>query len=69
MCVNVAGEFDDLISALRTGDVFGDDMAKMKRNRTPTATGSTANNKRRTSATTTVIAASRDRIGQQASQA
>ncbi|KAL3874321.1 hypothetical protein ACJMK2_037352 [Sinanodonta woodiana] len=27
------GEFDDLISALRTGDVFGDDMAKMKRNR------------------------------------
>lgn len=28
------GEFDDLISALRTGDVFGEDMAKMaKRNR------------------------------------
>ena len=28
-----AGEFDDLISALRTGDVFGEDMAKMaKRN-------------------------------------
>ncbi|CAL1531259.1 unnamed protein product [Lymnaea stagnalis] len=28
------GEFDDLISALRTGDVFGEDMAKLaKRNR------------------------------------
>lgn len=27
------GEFDDLISALRTGDVFGEDMAKMKRGR------------------------------------
>lgn len=27
------GEFDDLISALRTGDVFGEDMAKMKRSR------------------------------------
>ena len=27
------GEFDDLISALRTGDVFGDDIAKMKRAR------------------------------------
>ncbi|XP_033627893.1 disheveled-associated activator of morphogenesis 1-A-like isoform X2 [Asterias rubens] len=27
------GEFDDLISALRTGDMFGEDMAKMKRNR------------------------------------
>ena len=30
---NKAGEFDDLISALRTGDVFGEDMAKIKRNR------------------------------------
>ncbi|KAK2166761.1 hypothetical protein NP493_1306g00020 [Ridgeia piscesae] len=30
---NEKGEFDDLISALRTGDVFGEDMAKMKRNR------------------------------------
>ncbi|XP_039293436.1 disheveled-associated activator of morphogenesis 1 isoform X3 [Nilaparvata lugens] len=29
----VKGEFDDLISALRTGDVFGEDMAKMKRSR------------------------------------
>ncbi|XP_029633402.1 disheveled-associated activator of morphogenesis 1 isoform X3 [Octopus sinensis] len=28
---NEKGEFDDLISALRTGDVFGEDMAKMKR--------------------------------------
>ncbi|XP_041351931.1 disheveled-associated activator of morphogenesis 2-like [Gigantopelta aegis] len=27
------GEFDDLISALRTGDVFGEDLAKMKRRR------------------------------------
>ncbi|XP_023932817.1 disheveled-associated activator of morphogenesis 1-A-like [Lingula anatina] len=27
------GEFDDLISALRTGDVFDKDLAKMKRNR------------------------------------
>lgn len=27
------GEFDDLISALRTGDVFGEDMAKFKRAR------------------------------------
>merc|ERR1712106_1081876 len=26
-------EFDDLISALRTGDVFGDSVDKMKRNR------------------------------------
>ncbi|ESO96460.1 hypothetical protein LOTGIDRAFT_159871 [Lottia gigantea] len=30
---NEKGEFDDLISALRTGDVFGEDMAKMKRTR------------------------------------
>ena len=29
----LAGEFDDLISALRTGDVFGEDMAKLKRTR------------------------------------
>lgn len=27
------GEFDDLISALRTGDVFGEDIAKIKRSR------------------------------------
>ncbi|XP_076360416.1 disheveled-associated activator of morphogenesis 1-like isoform X3 [Tachypleus tridentatus] len=27
------GEFDDLISALRTGDVFGDDLAKFRRNK------------------------------------
>lgn len=31
------GEFDDLISALRTGDVFGEDMAKYKRSRKPKA--------------------------------
>lgn len=30
---NHKGEFDDLISALRTGDVFGEDMAKFKRSR------------------------------------
>ncbi|CAH1159429.1 unnamed protein product [Phaedon cochleariae] len=30
---NDKGEFDDLISALRTGDVFGEDMAKFKRSR------------------------------------
>ena len=29
----LSGEFDDLVSALRTGDIFGDDIAKMKRNR------------------------------------
>lgn len=27
------GEFDDLISALRTGDVFGEDFTKSRRNR------------------------------------
>ena len=31
--VDAKGEFDDLISALRTGDVFGEDMAKFKRSR------------------------------------
>lgn len=31
---SVKGEFDDLISALRTGDVFGEDsIAKIKRSR------------------------------------
>lgn len=34
------GEFDDLISALRTGDVFGEDMAKMKRSRKSRMNGS-----------------------------
>jgi len=29
------GEFEDLISALRTAEVFGEDMAKMKRRRRP----------------------------------
>nr|XP_032518459.1 disheveled-associated activator of morphogenesis 1 [Danaus plexippus plexippus] len=33
------GEFDDLISALRTGDVFGDDVAKFKRSRKAKARG------------------------------
>jgi dishevelled associated activator of morphogenesis len=31
------GDFDDLISALRTGDVFGDEMSKMKGRRRPGA--------------------------------
>jgi hypothetical protein len=34
------GEFDDLISALRTGDVFGEDMAKLKRTRRKLSTPS-----------------------------
>ena len=34
----ILGEFDDLISALRTGDVFGEDMAKLKRGRRSRAT-------------------------------
>lgn len=33
------GEFDDLISALRTGDVFGDDVAKFKRSRKTSKNG------------------------------
>lgn len=28
-----AGEFDDLVSALRSGEVFDKDLSKMKRNR------------------------------------
>ncbi|XP_054088534.1 disheveled-associated activator of morphogenesis 1 isoform X2 [Zeugodacus cucurbitae] len=40
---NNKGEFDDLISALRTGDVFGEDMAKFKRSRkTRASNGSTS---------------------------
>jgi hypothetical protein len=31
--VDNKGEFDDLISALRTGDVFGEDIAKFKRSK------------------------------------
>lgn len=42
------GEFDDLISALRTGDVFGEDMAKFKRSR-KTRLGSTKENGNHTS--------------------
>nr|XP_002739230.1 PREDICTED: disheveled-associated activator of morphogenesis 1-like [Saccoglossus kowalevskii] len=30
---NKEGEFDDLISALKTGDVFGEDIAKLRKNR------------------------------------
>lgn len=29
----LSGEFDELISALVTGDVFGDDIAKLKKTR------------------------------------
>ncbi|KAF5302867.1 hypothetical protein FQA39_LY02047 [Lamprigera yunnana] len=36
------GEFDDLISALRTGDVFGEDMAKFKRSRKSKAVSGTS---------------------------
>lgn len=40
---NNKGEFDDLISALRTGDVFGEDIAKFKRSKrrpvTPSGAG------------------------------
>ena len=46
----IPGEFDDLISALRTGDVFGEDMAKMaKRNRrrVGNATGDMAGSRER----------------------
>lgn len=42
------GEFDDLISALRTGDVFGEDMAKFKRSR-KTRLGSVARDASNTS--------------------
>jgi len=31
--VLISGEFDDLVSALRTGEYFDNDLAKMKRNR------------------------------------
>ncbi|XP_031573049.1 disheveled-associated activator of morphogenesis 2-like [Actinia tenebrosa] len=38
------GEFDDLISALRTGDVFGDEMSKMKGRRRTAGPKSTRKN-------------------------
>lgn len=43
------GEFDDLISALRTGDVFGEDMAKFKRSRKTRVNGSGSSNGNSTS--------------------
>ena len=46
-----AGEFDDLISALRTGDVFGEDMAKLKRTR------------RKIAPTKSVTDSTRERVG------
>ncbi len=55
MVADVVGEFDDLISALRTGDVFGDDLAKMKRNKAPSGRGATASKSR------TLASAGRDR--------
>lgn len=45
------GEFDDLISALRTGDVFGEDMAKYKRSRKPKGSSANGVNSNGTSAT------------------
>ncbi|XP_033125746.1 disheveled-associated activator of morphogenesis 1-A-like isoform X1 [Anneissia japonica] len=44
---NGVGEFDDLISALRTGDVFGEDMAKIKRNKRRNAKDSAENSNSR----------------------
>ncbi|XP_059163759.1 disheveled-associated activator of morphogenesis 2-like [Physella acuta] len=47
------GEFDDLISALRTGDVFGEDMAKLaKRNRKRVTNASDFSRERQGSVTT-----------------
>lgn len=40
---NAKGEFDDLISALRTGDVFNEDMAKLKRSRVKSRLSSNGN--------------------------
>ena len=62
------GEFDDLISALRTGDVFGEDMAKLNkvRNRRrpgSPARGNSATKLARESSGTTGV--SRERLGSQ----
>lgn len=38
------GEFDDLISALRTGDMFSDDMTKLKKNKRRQVPGQQHNN-------------------------
>ncbi|KAK3092739.1 hypothetical protein FSP39_006760 [Pinctada imbricata] len=40
------GEFDELISALRTGDVFGEDLVKMRRNRKRGSTPTGVNRER-----------------------
>ncbi|XP_044581625.1 disheveled-associated activator of morphogenesis 1 isoform X1 [Cotesia glomerata] len=40
------GEFDDLISALRTGDVFGEDIAKFKRSKRRPVTPSSQDSRR-----------------------
>ncbi|XP_044009291.1 disheveled-associated activator of morphogenesis 1 isoform X2 [Aphidius gifuensis] len=45
--VDNKGEFDDLISALRTGDVFGEDIAKFKRSKRRPVTPSGAQDPRR----------------------
>lgn len=46
------GEFDDLISALRAGDVFGEDLVKMRRNRQRRANGSPHRTSQTSSAST-----------------
>jgi len=51
---NVVGEFDDLISALRTAEVFGEDIAKMKlrsRRRPSTPGGTLELNRERVTST------------------
>lgn len=45
--VDNKGEFDDLISALRTGDVFGEDIAKFKRSKRRPVTPSGGQDPRR----------------------
>ncbi|XP_058452117.1 disheveled-associated activator of morphogenesis 1 isoform X2 [Malaya genurostris] len=60
---NNKGEFDDLISALRTGDVFGEDMAKFKRSR-KTRLGTPSNG----SATNTSPPRSRNSVGREDSR-
>ncbi|CAG2205708.1 DAAM [Mytilus edulis] len=50
------GEFDELISALRTGDVFGEDLSKMRRNRKRAVTPQRENSRERAGAMKTARA-------------
>ena len=67
------GEFDDLISALRTGDVFGEDMAKLNKvrnRRRPSAPAQVILHKQNTNKVPkengrTSAAISRERLGPQ----